>query len=73
MLHFSSTVTLSARRQSDWVMVVRGEMEAGWTIFWAWESGEESGRVARWREVLRRRGQVSMRRIKGESGVEGWM
>lgn len=33
------------------------------------------GRVARWREVVRRRAGVSMRRIKGLvwEGEEGWI
>ena len=64
-------------------MVVRGEMESGWVILRGWAKGEgvlvggeseREGRVARWREMKRRRAGVSMRRIRGVLGeVVGWM
>lgn len=56
--------------------VVRGGMSVDGWIFWGWERGlDDGGRVAIYREVVRRVGVVSTRRIRGvvEGGPDGWI
>ena len=56
--------------------VVRGGMSVDGWIFWGWERGwDDGGRVAIYREVVRRVGVVSTRWIRGvvESGPDEWI
>lgn len=56
--------------------VARGGMSVDEWIFWGWERGWDDGRrVAIYREVVRRVGVVSTRRIRGvaEGGPDGWI
>ena len=56
--------------------IVRGGMGVDGWIFWGWERGwDDGGRVAMYREVLRRVGVVSTRWTRGvvERGPDGWI
>lgn len=63
------------------VIVVRGAMRDWSAILEGWDRGEvgsfegsdREGRVARWREIVRRREALSTRRIIGFLGSSGWM
>lgn len=56
--------------------VVRRAISVDGWIFWGWERGwDDGGRVAMYREVVRRVEVVSTRRIRGlaEVGPDGWI